>query len=87
MSSLSCRGKMNPTTGSVYRFLTIYLRTHGYAPSQREIAQGCYLSQPGVLRHLAQLEALGYVWREPGQPRSIQLLKELEVSDPQSESG
>lgn len=85
MPVLYPHGKLNPTTDSVYRFLTLYLRTHGYAPSQREIARNCYLSQPGVLRHLTRLEALGYVWREPGQPRSIQLLKAVEETEPQLE--
>ncbi len=63
------------TTESVYAFIRNYIETEGYAPSQREIAKGCYLSVGNVVRYLDKLEARGLLYREPNRPRSIRLLK------------
>ena len=63
-------------TESVYHFIRHYIEQHGYAPSQQEIADGCYLSRTNLIRYLDRLEAQGHIAREPGQPRSISLLDE-----------
>jgi len=66
----------NDTTESVYRFITEYMNTHeGLAPSQREIAEGCYIARSAVVRHLDKLEAWGRIRHEPNKARSIRLPK------------
>jgi repressor LexA len=62
------------TQKSVYRFIRHFIETEGYAPSLREIAEGCYLSVGNVTRYLDRLELRGLIYREPGKARSIQLL-------------
>jgi len=48
------------TTERVYRFIVDYIAAHdGLSPSQREIAEGCYIVRSAVLRHLDRLEAWG----------------------------
>ena len=64
----------NPLTDEVYNFIEHYIQQHGYAPSLREIAMGCYLGTSSVLRHLDKLEAWGWISREPGRARGMVLL-------------
>lgn len=61
-------------TETVYEFLREYLAAHGYAPSQREIADACFISQTAVTRYLDRLRAARRIWSAPGKPRSIRLL-------------
>ena len=64
------------TTERVYRFIVDYIAAHdGLSPSQREIAEGCYIVRSAVLRHLDRLEAWGRSLREPGKARSIRIPK------------
>ena len=69
------------TTESVLVFIRQYQQEHGVIPSQREIAEGCYISQPAVGRHLDRLEQQGIISREPGKARSIRLLMSKIVSN------
>jgi DNA-binding MarR family transcriptional regulator len=65
------------TTDTVYRFIVEYMNAHdGLAPSQREIADGCYIARSAVIRHLDKLEASGRIIHEPNKARSIRLPKE-----------
>ena len=68
--------KRHQTTYTVYQFLWEYQKEHGYIPTQQEVADHCYLTQPGVSRHLDKLEKWGWLTREEGKARSIKLLKE-----------
>ena len=61
------------TTEAVYHFIVAYIQEHGISPSQREIAEGCYLVRSSVLRHLDKLEAWGRIIRDPNKARSIRL--------------
>jgi SOS-response transcriptional repressor LexA len=61
------------TTIQVYTFIQGYVDENGFAPSQREMAKGCYLSHSGVTRHLDRLEAWGCIHRKSGQARGISL--------------
>lgn len=61
------------TTESVYHFICHYIATNGISPSQREIADGCYIARSAVLRHLDKLEAWGRIIRDPTKARSIRL--------------
>lgn len=63
-----------PTTNTIYKFIQSYVEQHGYPPSLREIAVGCYLGTSSVLRHLDKLEAWGRISREPGRARALKLL-------------
>ena len=60
-----------PMTEMVYDFICLYLETHGYPPSLREISANCYLGRSTVIHHLDQLEARGRISRKPGRARSI----------------
>ena len=63
------------TTEAVYAFIVSYIDKNGIAPSQREIADGCYIVRSGVIRHLDRLEAWGRIIRDPNKARSIHLPK------------
>lgn len=65
---------MADTTEQVYLFLCQYIDEHGYSPSIREIALGCYIGRSTVIRHLDRLEGQGRISRELEQPRSIQII-------------
>jgi repressor LexA len=64
------------TTATVYEFLCVYIAAHGYAPSLREIAAGCFIGRSSVTHHLDRLEVSGKLVRDPGQARSIRLIAE-----------
>jgi repressor LexA len=65
-------------TAQVWDFVSDYINRNGFAPSHREIADGCFLSKSAVVRHLDRLEARGHIEREPNQARSIRLMKQSE---------
>ncbi|HEX2906286.1 MAG TPA: winged helix-turn-helix transcriptional regulator [Phototrophicaceae bacterium] len=58
----------------VYLFIRDYIRQRGFAPSIRNIADGCYMSPGNVHRYLDRLEWKGYITRQPGVARSIRLV-------------
>lgn len=62
------------TTEHVYDFIVNYLNNHNFPPSQREIAEGCYITRGAVPRHLKKLEEAELITRMPGVPRSIRIL-------------
>lgn len=55
----------------IFRFIDITLETTGQAPSQREIAEGCYVSKGTVSKYLRHLETLGWIGRHPNIQRNI----------------
>jgi len=61
-------------TETVYAFIQTYMGQHGYAPTLREIAAGCYISYTTVVRYLDRLEWQGRIMREPGRARSIRVV-------------
>lgn len=58
----------------VYQFIRRYIAEHEFAPTIREISEGCYMSATNVIRYLDRLAARGRLNREPNKPRSIRLL-------------
>ncbi len=60
-------------TQRVYRFIKQFIEQRGFPPSQREIAEGCYMARSSVQRHLDVLEARGLIEREMGIARSLSL--------------
>ena len=67
--------KHNQITETIYTFIERYIEEHGIPPSQREIAEGCYLVRSAVVRHLDRLEAYGRITRIPNTSRGIRLTK------------
>lgn len=61
-------------TEAVYAFIRDYVWQEGYAPSIREIAQGCRLGRTTVLYHLHRLVQWRLIRRSPGKARTIILV-------------
>ena len=62
------------STENVYKFIKTYLRSHGYSPTQREIAAGCGLSGPMARLDLVRLEERGRISSRAGNARRIRLV-------------
>ena len=61
----------------IYDFISRYLSRHGYPPTVREIGKAVGLhSSSTVHAHLAKLESLGVLKRDPTKPRAIEVLVE-----------
>ena len=65
-----------PSVLAVYEFIRDYIEEFNFAPTQREIAEGCLLTRGTIVRYLDRLEALGVVTREMGKARSITLIED-----------
>lgn len=66
------------TTRAVYVFVWEYYQEHGFAPTQQEIADACFIVRSGVPRHLDRLTIWGWIERESGKARSFRPLIEPE---------
>jgi repressor LexA len=61
----------------IFEFISSYLSSHGYPPTVREIGKAVGLhSSSTVHAHLAKLEGLGVLRRDPTKPRAIEVLIE-----------
>ncbi|MGZ5307875.1 MAG: transcriptional repressor LexA [Solirubrobacterales bacterium] len=61
----------------IFDFISHYLNRHGYPPTVREIGKAVGLhSSSTVHAHLAKLETLGVLRRDPTKPRAIEVLVE-----------
>lgn len=60
---------------AIYAFIELFYMQHRMTPTQREIAEECYLSRGTVLRYLDLLEARGLIERTPFKARSIRLVE------------
>ena len=59
----------------IFDFISRYLKAHGYPPTVREIGKAVGLhSSSTVHAHLANLEKIGLLRRDPTKPRAIELL-------------
>lgn len=63
-----------PTQGRYLAFIHAYISLHGYPPAESEIAAAMCVSPPSVNQMVKALEKKGLVLRQPGQPRSLQIL-------------
>jgi DNA-binding MarR family transcriptional regulator len=62
-------------TEKVYEFIKQYIADNGgRPPTQREIADGCYIARSSVQRHLDILDARGLIVREMGMARGLTLV-------------
>jgi repressor LexA len=59
----------------IFDFISRYLAKHGYPPTVREIGKAVGLhSSSTVHAHLAKLETLGVLRRDPTKPRALEVL-------------
>jgi len=59
----------------IFEFINQYLGDNGYPPTVREIGKAIGLQSPSTVHaHLAKLEALGVIRRDPTKPRAIEVL-------------
>jgi repressor LexA len=58
----------------IWQFLVEYVDGHGYPPTVREIGEEVGLASPSTVHaHLANLERVGLIRRDPTKPRAIEL--------------
>lgn len=62
------------TQGRYLAFIQAYINRHGYPPAESEIAAAMCVSPPSVNRMVKTLEKKGLILRQPGTPRSLQML-------------
>jgi repressor LexA len=61
----------------IFDYISKYLSSHGYPPTVREIGKAVGLhSSSTVHAHLAKLEGLGVLRRDPSKPRAMEVLVE-----------
>ena len=61
----------------IFDYISRYLAKHGYPPTVREIGKAVGLhSSSTVHAHLAKLESLGVLKRDPTKPRAIEVMVE-----------
>ena len=59
----------------IFEFIRGHLASHGYPPTVREIGKAVGLASSSTVHaHLANLEKLGLLRRDPTKPRAIELL-------------
>ncbi|HEV3376826.1 MAG TPA: transcriptional repressor LexA [Thermoleophilaceae bacterium] len=60
----------------IFDFVKKYVGEHGYPPTVRDIGQAIGLASSSTVHaHLANLERLGLLRRDPTKPRAIEVLK------------
>ncbi len=58
----------------ILEFIERQMRERGYPPSVREIGEAVGLTSPSTVHtHLATLQRLGLLWRDPTKPRAIEV--------------
>ena len=59
----------------IWQFLVEYADSHGYPPTVREIGEAVGLASPSTVHaHLANLERVGLLKRDPSKPRALDLI-------------
>jgi repressor LexA len=59
----------------IWQFLVEYVDAHGYPPTVREIGDAVGLASPSTVHaHLANLERVGLLRRDPTKPRALELV-------------
>jgi repressor LexA len=62
----------------IFDFIKRYSSQHGYPPTVRDIGKGVGLASSSTVHaHLANLERLGLLHRDPSKPRAIELLDRI----------
>lgn len=63
-----------PTQGRYLSYIRAYTDLHSYPPAESEIAAAMCVSPPSVNQMVKTLEKKGLILRQPGQPRSLQVI-------------
>jgi Plasmid pRiA4b ORF-3-like protein/LexA DNA binding domain len=63
-----------PTQGRYLAFIHAYTTLHGFPPAESDIAAALCVSPPSVNQMVKMLEKKGLILRQPGQPRSLEVL-------------
>ncbi len=74
---------LTPRQVQVLEFIRESVRVNGYPPTVREICAGLNLSSPSTVHaHLANLERLGLIRRDPTKPRALDVVQDLRPARP-----
>ena len=66
--------RLTPLQAQILDFIELQLRERGYPPSVREIGEAVGLASPSTVHsHLATLQKLGFLRRDPTKPRAIEV--------------
>jgi repressor LexA len=69
--------KLTKRQQEIFEFIKQYSGRHGYPPTVRDIGKAIGLTSSSTVHaHLANLEKLGLVKRDPSKPRALELLGE-----------
>jgi hypothetical protein len=71
-----------PTQGRYLAYIDAYTNLRGYPPAESEIAAALCVSPPSVNQMVKMLEKKGLILRQPGQPRSLQVLVPVDEIPP-----
>jgi len=72
----------------IVRFIGDWVRDHGYSPSMREIGRAVGLTSTSSVEHqLSALEAKGYLRREAGCPRTVEVRGPGQATAPAAGAG
>jgi repressor LexA len=74
---------LTPRQEQVLEFIRESVRANGYPPTVREICTALHLSSPSTVHaHLANLERLGLIKRDPTKPRALDVVQDLRPRRP-----
>ena len=75
--------RLTPRQQQVLEFIRESVRADGYPPTVREICAALNLSSPSTVHaHLANLERLGLIKRDPSKPRALDVVQDLRPRRP-----
>ena len=63
-----------PTQGRYLAFIIAYIERYGLPPAESEIAEAIKVSPPSANQMMKMLESKGFIRRQPGVRRSIEVL-------------
>src|SRR4030088_3270978 len=69
-----CRPSFTPKQGQYLAFIDAYTRVHRRPPPEREMQRHFGVTPPSVHQMVLNLERAGLIRRQPGVPRSIEVL-------------
>jgi repressor LexA len=79
---------LTPRQQEILQFLATYVDDHGYPPTVREIGDAVGLASPSTVHaHLANLERVGLLRRDPTKPRALELVGRPRAAAVPAETG
>ena len=78
MSSASTGPSFTPKQGQYLAFIYAYTRVLGRPPAEADLQRHFGVSPPSVHQMIVALERNNFIRRQPGVPRSIEILVPLE---------